>query len=82
MAVGAQIHAFLISALYGDECSAPRSGRCTAEKEAFVTAGKEVVCAPGIDLDTLTNRIIILPYWGCTDSAHSYVLISYKYRTL
>jgi hypothetical protein len=81
MGVGAQLHAFLISALYGDECSAPRSGRCTAEKEALVTAGNEVVLASGIDLDALKNRII-LPYWGCTDSSHSSVLVSYKYRTI
>jgi len=74
MGVGAQLHAFLISALYGDECSAPRTGRVMAEKEALVTAGNEVVWARGIDLDALTKRTI-LPYWGCTDSSYSSVIL-------
>jgi hypothetical protein len=43
MGRGAQLHAFLISALNSDECSASRPRRCTAEKEAAVIAGNEVV---------------------------------------
>jgi hypothetical protein len=65
MGVEAQFHAFLISALYGMR-SAPRPGRCTAEKEVLLTEWNEVAWAPEIDLDAITNRII-LQHWGCID---------------
>jgi hypothetical protein len=65
MGIGAQFHAFLISAIYG-MCSAPRPGRCAAEKEVLLNDWNKVAWAPEIDLDAITNRIIPQD-WGCID---------------
>jgi hypothetical protein len=73
MGVAAQLHAFLSSALYGDECSVWLPGRFTDEKEPLVTAGNEGGWAPGVDLDVITKRKN-LPYWG--SNLHSSVIQS------